>query len=129
MIFHGNSLHCKGPILDARFWAERMVVLRSSAPSRDGTKPTKYEETFFYLRRTESPTTKDSKTRMYWSRLISNQSPENVHDPRDDSIFSPTGKTDEHIIKVKKIQMLNNLTTADMSNLRDTITGFLVFCF
>ena len=32
MIFHGNSLHCKGPILEAKFWAERMVVLRSSAP-------------------------------------------------------------------------------------------------
>ena len=33
MIFHGNSLHCKGPILEAKFWTERMVVLRSSAPS------------------------------------------------------------------------------------------------
>ena len=32
MIFHGNSLHCKGPILEAKFRAERMVVLRSSAP-------------------------------------------------------------------------------------------------
>ena len=32
MIFHGNSLHCKGPILEAKFWAERMVVFRSSAP-------------------------------------------------------------------------------------------------
>ena len=32
MIFHGNSLHCKGPILESKFWAERMVVLRSSAP-------------------------------------------------------------------------------------------------
>ena len=32
MIFHGNSLHCKGPILGAKFWAERMVVLRSSDP-------------------------------------------------------------------------------------------------
>ena len=32
MIFHGNSLHRKGPILKAKFWAERMVVLRSSAP-------------------------------------------------------------------------------------------------
>ena len=32
MIFHGNSLHSKGPILEAKFWAERMVVLRSSAP-------------------------------------------------------------------------------------------------
>ena len=32
MIFHGNSLHCKGPILEAKFWAAPMVVLRSSAP-------------------------------------------------------------------------------------------------
>ena len=32
MIFHGNSLHCKGPVLEVKFWAERMVVLRSSAP-------------------------------------------------------------------------------------------------
>ena len=32
MIFHGNSLHCKGPILEGKFLAERMVVLRSSAP-------------------------------------------------------------------------------------------------
>ena len=32
MIFHGNSLHRKGPILEAKFWAERMVVPRSSAP-------------------------------------------------------------------------------------------------
>ena len=32
MIFHGNSLHSKGLILEAKFWAERMVVLRSSAP-------------------------------------------------------------------------------------------------
>ena len=31
-IFHGNSLHCKGPILEGKFWAERMVVLRLSAP-------------------------------------------------------------------------------------------------
>jgi len=35
MIFHGNSLHCKGPILEAKFWAERMVVFRSSAPPGD----------------------------------------------------------------------------------------------
>ena len=33
MIFHRNSLHRKGPILEAKFWAERMVVLRSSALS------------------------------------------------------------------------------------------------
>ena len=32
-IFHGNSLHCEGPILKAKIWAELMVVLRSSAPS------------------------------------------------------------------------------------------------
>ena len=32
MIFHRNSLHCKGPIVDGKFLAERMVVLRSSAP-------------------------------------------------------------------------------------------------
>ena len=32
MIFHRNSLHFKGPILEVKFWAERMVVLRSSAP-------------------------------------------------------------------------------------------------
>ena len=36
MIFHGNPLHCKGPILEAKFWAERTVVLRSSAPSPTG---------------------------------------------------------------------------------------------
>ena len=39
MIFHGNSLHCKGPILEAKFWAERMLLLRSTAPSRDLTLP------------------------------------------------------------------------------------------
>ena len=32
MIFHGTSLHCKGLILEGKFLAERMVVLRSSAP-------------------------------------------------------------------------------------------------
>ena len=32
IVFHGNSLHCKGPILEAKFWAESMVILRSSAP-------------------------------------------------------------------------------------------------
>ena len=37
MIFHENSLHCKGPILKAKFWAERMVVLRSSAPPPGST--------------------------------------------------------------------------------------------
>ena len=26
-------LHCKGPILKTKFWAERTVVLRSSAPA------------------------------------------------------------------------------------------------
>ena len=34
MIFHENSLHCKGPILEGKFWAERMVVFRSSDPPR-----------------------------------------------------------------------------------------------
>ena len=34
MIFHKNSLHYKGPILEAKLFAERMVVLRSSAPPR-----------------------------------------------------------------------------------------------
>ena len=38
MIFYGNSLHCKGPILEAKFWAERMVVLRSSASPAPGQK-------------------------------------------------------------------------------------------
>ena len=32
MISHGNALHYKGPILEGKFWAKRMVVLRSSAP-------------------------------------------------------------------------------------------------
>ena len=27
-----EKLHCKGMILEGKFWAERMVVLRSSAP-------------------------------------------------------------------------------------------------
>ena len=26
MIFHGNSMHFKGPILEAKFWGERMVL-------------------------------------------------------------------------------------------------------
>ena len=36
---HFEQVHCKGPILEAKFWAERMVVLRSSAPpgGHDGT--------------------------------------------------------------------------------------------
>ena len=34
MIFHGNSMHCKGPTLEAKFRAERMVVLRSGPPRR-----------------------------------------------------------------------------------------------
>ena len=47
MIFHGNSLHCKGPILEGKFWAERMVVLRSSAPpGLDLRKPTLRETKF-----------------------------------------------------------------------------------
>ena len=33
MIFLGNSLPCKGPILKGKFWAERIVVLKSSAPA------------------------------------------------------------------------------------------------
>ena len=53
-IFHGNSLHCKGPIL-AKFWAERMVILRSSAPSVLGAVSTTWESFKFCVIRYPPP--------------------------------------------------------------------------
>ena len=46
MVFKENSLHCRGPILEAEFWAEGMVVLRPSAPPGVDSNPFPFHAAF-----------------------------------------------------------------------------------